>query len=729
MTGAPPPRVRIGPAAPLVGLAVLELAYVSWFLHEPLPNAANAGATRLTRADLLWEALPGIVPGVRFGRSHLGRALLELRHVGNLPQRLPIVLAAALIAGAAVALGDCALGALGIRRRLHPLERIPLAYGLGTTGLALATLGLGRLGRLSPAPIRLGLGFLIASAVAWEGRGGLRRGDRRDPDDGGPDRPASVLGHRPSALLGLAVLVGPFLVLMALGAMVPTAEYDALEYHLQGPKEYYLAGRIGFLPHNVYTSMPAGVEMLHLLGMVVLGDWWRGALVGQLLIAAFAPATAALVAMAVRRRASGRAAWVAAVAYLTTPWVVRLAVLPFVEGPLGYFEAALLWAMPWGLGPEHGLARDGKEGASAPSVPTPIWLLAGLLAGGAMACKYPALVAAAVPFGLIAGIEALRRRSGRIALAFGVGGAVVIGPWLIKNVADTGNPVYPLAYRVFGGRHWDAARDAKWWEAHRPRAVSTRALADGVAEVAGRSDWQSPLYAALAPLALLRRGSRRFALALWGLVTYLFLTWWLLTHRVDRFWLPLLPAAAALAGLGADWTSHRAWSALLAAILAVGIAANLTLASTPLMTGTLAWTGDLVALRAEIPAQVNPPLARLDAELPPGAKVLLVGQASAFHVRHPVVYNTVFDREILETIAAGRPPAQIRAALAALGVTHVYVDWSEIARHRHPGGYGFTSFVTPELFARLVAAGVLGPPATVGEQQKLYAVRAAPGVP
>ena len=76
-----------------------------------------------------------------------------------------------------------------------------------------------------------------------------------------------------------------------------------------------------FLPHNVYTSMPFGVEMLHLLGMEVLGDWWWGALAGQLVVAAFAPVSAALVAVTARRWASPRAAWVAAAVYLTTPWV------------------------------------------------------------------------------------------------------------------------------------------------------------------------------------------------------------------------------------------------------------------------------------------------------------------------------------------------------------------------------------------------------------------------
>ena len=59
-------------------------------------------------------------------------------------------------------------------------------------------------------------------------------------------------------------------------------------------------------------------------------------------------------------------------------------------------------------------------------------------------------------------------------------------------------------------------------------------------------------------------------LALWLFVTYLFLTWWFLTHRLDRFWLPMLPALAILAGAGADWIRTRGWSILLAIVMTLG---------------------------------------------------------------------------------------------------------------------------------------------------------------
>ena len=128
-------------------------------------------------------------------------------------------------------------------------------------------------------------------------------------------------------------------------------------------------------------------------------------------------------------------------------------------------------------------------------------------------------------------------------------------PWLAKNVVDTGNPVYPLAYRVFGGRDWDAGPRDAVDDGPRPAADlgqprwPTRSSTSPAGPTGNRrSTPRWPRW----PCSGAR--SRRLAWALWGYVAYLFLTWWLLTHRLDRFWLPLLPALAVLAGLGADWT-------------------------------------------------------------------------------------------------------------------------------------------------------------------------------
>jgi hypothetical protein len=268
------------------------------------------------------------------------------------------------------------------------------------------------------------------------------------------------------------------------------------------------------------------------------------------------------------------------------------------------------------------------------------------------------------------------------------------------------------------------AMNQKWSNIHGPRPVTASLFRDSVVDVAGRSDWQSPLYAALAPLAFLRPQSRRFATVAACYVISIFLTWWFFTHRLDRFWLPLLPSFAVLAGLGADWTRKRGWTIFLSFVMSLAIITNLAYSTTAL-TALNEWTGDLRVLRKSVPERLNKSLTRVDAELPRDAKILLVGQAAVFHVEHQIVYNTVFDDEIFETLTRDKTPEEARQAFERLGITHIYVDWFEIERYRSPGNYGFTSYVTPAEFEKLVKAGVIGAPEEMGARQELYQVKRA----
>ena len=692
------PSRQFGIGALVFALAIvtLEVAWLGWFLWEPLPNAGG----EIRRWMFLGRAFPYVIPDVEPGQSYFGMALGELSHLEFLPQRLPLLLAAGLIGLAALALGRLALRALGLLDSLSSLERLPAGFGLGASLLGVVTLIFGRLGMLSPWPVRLGLTALILGEVGWT----IRR--RRNPSD----TPAVAVPWW--GLGSLAAITGPFLLMMTLAAMLPTIDYDAIEYHLQGPKEYFQSGRITFLPHNVYTSMPFSVEMLHLLGMEVLNDWWGGPLVGQLLIAVQAPLAAIFIALTAARFGSWRAAWFAVVVYLTTPWIYRLGVLPYVEGPLCFYHAGLVWgaSIAW-------IEAD-------PSRRWRLWAVVGGLAGGAMACKYPALISAVIPFGIVALADAIRRRSAKGLLAYGLAWGVIITPWLAKNVIDTGNPVYPLGYNVFGGAFWDAAMDQKWRNAHGPRPISGALLWRSIVDVVGRSDWQSSLYVALAPLAFLRPGTRKFAAAVCGLIVYIFMTWWLFTHRLDRFWLPLLPAAALLSGLGADWIRSRAWNAFLGVLLFLSIATNLAYSTTAL-TGLNEWTSDLTKLRDSVPVMLNPSLHQLDTDpaFASNKKVLMVGQAAVFHVNRPIVYNTVFDEEIFEQVAKGQTPEAVRERLSKLDIGWIYVDWRDIERFRSPGNYGFTDFIRPAEFDRLVKAGVLEPPVALSAGRDLYRVR------
>ncbi len=234
------------------------------------------------------------------------------------------------------------------------------------------------------------------------------------------------------------------------------------------------------------------------------------------------------------------------------------------------------------------------------------------------------------------------------------------------------------------------------------------AIADLAARVGGvllASDWLNPLAVPLAALAFFYRSQRRLVRWLAGYALFLLAAWWLLTHRIDRFWVPVLPVVSLLAGIGATWKDGRTWRWALAAWLAVGLSYDFVVLGSGVVADSR-WFVALESLRAAA-QQLRPAHVRLDKLVPPGKRVLLVGDATPFDLRASAIYNTVFDSSILEQLARDRSPAELAGTLDELGIAYVYVDWAEVARYKSPGNYGFTPFVEPAVFARLEAAGVL----------------------
>jgi len=602
-------------------------------------------------------------------------------------------------------------------------SRFVLATGVGLATLSLLTLACGLLGMLER---RLLIGIPAAAlacelALWWR----AKRSSTVDLESSS-GQPTSSGNSGRVLLFPLAViwLIGCvailFLFFQFAGASLPSIDFDVKEYHLQGPREFFEQGRITRLPHNVYTSFPFLTEMLSLAGMVVADDWWWGALVGKSLLAAFAPLTALTLFAAGRRWWSTGTGLAAAMIYLTIPWTTRVSIIAYTEGGLCFFLAATLLAVS--LAVERTRSSEPAGGA---------WLLAGLLAGSGMACKYTGLVQVVIPasVALVASIVVARgawplekrteaNRAGlRMAALFGLGVALTIGPWLLKNLVETGNPVYPLGYTLFGGEDWGEPDNIKWRAAHSSSDYSPSSLAGGLLDVVSRNDWQSPLVFGLAPLAVLVSLRRRQVACLWLLVAWLFVSWWGLTHRLDRFWVPILPVVSLLAGIGLTWCQRPAWWRPCAVVVVLGLAYNIavvTVTSPRSVIGYNAFLGDLDMAR-KAAATTAPAVGAvnewLDEQAGVRQHVLCVGEAQVFDARFPVHYNTVFDRSLLEEWCGdGRGGLAdvkvIRERLVEHDVGWVLVNWQEILRYRTT--YGYTEFVTPELFGRLREMGVLG---------------------
>ena len=515
------------------------LLYVASFLQVRLASFGVDSATGLpmTRAEFLVLLMqsPGFLLQQWTGGAWSRVGVLD---------RLPVLAGAALWLVACWAPGRCLLRAIQVDRKMSTCELGVYSFAVGLSVLSLSTLAIGLCGDLHvPALI------VVAPVACWAFEIVWRLRQRRANCNTRPTRSStSTMPSRP--MRWQWAVCAPFALLLVLSALLPPWAFDARCYHLQAPKEFAASGFIGFVPHNVYANMPLGAEMHALAAMVLwpgADGWWFGTLVGKVVIAACTILTSVGLYASASRFASPRAGAIAAVTYISIPWILYVSTTGLIDGVVAmYFALALLAALRWAT-------AAGDTSLSWPA-------LSGVLAGSAVACKYPAVLFVAVPLLLFVCAIAFHRtrrqtsrgtlrETARAGLVFVVAATASCGLWLAKNAVLTGNPTYPLLYDVFGGETRTEAKEDQWSRVHSPprddfgRTHSIGQAVESAVRVLWSSNWLSPLVWPLCAAGLWLARDRRMAWGLGASIVAYFALWWLLTHRIDRFWLPVLPAA------------------------------------------------------------------------------------------------------------------------------------------------------------------------------------------
>ncbi len=603
---------------------------------------------------------------------------------------------------AAVGLGWWAITPL--RLPDMPLRwQLVAAAGVGIGLLSLLVLVLGWLGVLHRV---VWVVLLVAMMAACVVRAGIHV--RRSAALSGTDRP---FRWRADHLLWLPAVA--FLLIGLLAATIPpglnwpheAGGYDVLEYHFGGPKEYWLAGRVLPLPHNLYTYLPASAEMLYLLAFVIKGGPFDGVYLAQLLNASLAIWAVAAAWLAGREFGPVQGTLAGTLA-ATCPWLAYLSGVAYVEN--GMLFACML-----------SLAVIVRIHANPTCRHGSWYLLAGLVAGLACGYKYTAVPMVALPIGLVAtwlGWRAATRRPLAPAM-FAAGVVITFGPWLMKNARVAGNPVFPLAHAALGYRPavWSNELAARWDRAHEPqddeRAAGAR-IGRLWQRVLGEGNYGPAIFlAALLALPAVFGSHRRLTIACLVIIAVQTITWLTATHLLARFAVPLIAPLVVLAAVGFSslgsaraGTAHRL--AMIAAIV-VGMGANLVHLGRLYYHHTRdpdgqprGWFGvHLAAAEAQPINRCTPPK---------GTRVWMVGEARAFYVARPCVYHVVFSRDPLAEFARTGPTGrQLLDWFRQRGITHVYVNWAEIDRFRRPGNYGWDEAVNESLFASMRSAGAV----------------------
>ncbi len=488
-------------------------------------------------------------------------------------------------------------------------------------------------------------GAAVALAVPAVGLLGWVRGGRRGP-------------------------LGILLVATVAGAPVwlaPPVFYDSLVYHLGMPWSWLVNGSMAPVPHNLFSNFPLAASAVY-LGPVRLG---LPSVAAGLHWAAMTLAAMAAVSLA-GRLGAGRWAWLAALCTVSVwhgLWVGGL--------------AAADWFVVLGV---TVVASEiaGELGTGAPGRP---WM-AGLGLGLALAAKYTAAVPAAA---VLAALVAVRPRAVRWAGATG-GIAVAAGSfWFVRNLLITGNPVYPLAWNLIGGRGWDAATNSRYLAAMRAGAGGPVAVLRGLARLPGLDrglgPWVWVAFALMVATALSVRRQKPTVVWAAGAVG-LGAVGWAATAQLPRFALPLVPilgagAAASLASVRRPVIRGAVAVALFLGCLA-GAArwAGFTFGT----AGWAAWWHDADGWRHAVTVDDPMPAYRAAARLLPGdARILLVGEARSFGCPRPYHASSARDVQLVQAVVESAGTARDAArVLGRAGFTHLLIAWGEIRRLHAP---------------------------------------------
>jgi hypothetical protein len=409
---------------------------------------------------------------------------------------LLVQLAVLAASGAAGLLALRAAGALPRDPHEHLLAGVATGLGLAS----IVGLGLAAAGVLRPLPLA------VAGAIALVA--------------GGPSLIAALRAVRAPRGVMTWILVGVCAVLLLVEAptwFAPPVGGDQEKYHLVYPRLYALAGGLVPTPWTFWGQQQWLENFLFAIAFALRGD-----VLARLLNAVTGVMAALALATLARRHLGDRLGAVAGAVFFTTGMCWSQMTRAGTDTSVVLYASLAVSAfLDWASGERAGdLRRAG--------------IMAGLAGGSKiMALLVPTLVGLGVLAVLVRRRPPLGRALGP-ALGFGVLALVLLSPWYVRNLVETGNPLYPFGESVFPGRNWSkeaAAYLDLYYDQYRTTEASQRGGKPYKGTEVARFPWDltmhpesfekgkrqgedtSPWTLAFIPAVVLLRERRREALA------------------------------------------------------------------------------------------------------------------------------------------------------------------------------------------------------------------------
>lgn len=618
-----------------------------------------------------WLAWPVLAAWAWFVlRSYYGRfpvnvdALFVIlapgQYAGNLfsvlPGHLLNLLAAAAFLFACFAAGRLALRAAGFVFS-GVLEEAAFSCGAGLGVLAAWVFLLASFKLLYLWPVALFLGAAFLAGI-WD----LAR------------RPLAPSAASPSDFglweLGALLLLLPAMLLNLAGALGPEIFYDSLVYHLAVPNYYVIKHGFAPMDYNFYANLPFTHGMIYAAALLAKGE----TLAKFVNYAAGLLSAAAVLAMGARWFSLRAGLWAALFSY-TVAHAMFASWSAGTEALLTLFSVLSLYAV---------LRRE--EGRR--------WLwLSAAFAGLAMGVKYTGLFTAVGVMAVYAWGE--RRRPGEALkglLLFTLVSSVFVVPWLVKNWLYTGNPFFPFLAGIFGTGPLSDPQKLKDFAVHAAQLppLSERLLVPWRVSMGmiANSEYFGPLFILLLPAAFLLGAPGAPAGALWTFFLAAF-AGWSVTSSMVRFLMPAYPAAGLLMAAYLFSPGHRALKMVLKAAALVVCLTGVYWSGLVFyeqgrwrpLSGAVDKEDYLSRTQPTYPYSAYSAIKYVNEQLPPGSRVLFLGDERSFYMKKDFLVSSVYDRcAAVEYAAAAKDGEDLYARLKADGFTHILLNTAEAIR-------------------------------------------------
>ncbi len=479
-------------------------------------------------------------------------------------------------------------------------------------------------------------------------------------------------------------------------ALAPELDYDALEYHFGALTTYLADGRIHFLESNTYANFPALTEMLYLTAMILEGD-----ISAKLINFFFGIMCVAAIICFCKKYFSLTAGLVSAAVFYIYPLTGVVSAQAFIDLGLTFFTFMGLWSIINWFDCSCSMEKEPSKNK---------WVaLTGIYCGLACSCKYTALLlslgvivllmAGSVVLGKISGfkrknknditldsIESIPFKKLLIAVVgIGIISLAVACPWYIKNYMATGNPFYPLLYKIFNNSNWDTVRELRFCRAHAPGDISIWNLLKTPWDMTISNNTASLVFIFFLPLFVFLRKKEKIILYLAGFAIIFYICWFYFTHQIDRFFMPVLPVLAIICGYTfSRLKDEKVIGLIIKTVLISSLIFNIYVFN--LIICSLNPWGVALGYETEDDflsryLQVYNAFKYLNKNLTQDHRVLVVGEARIHYIKVPFLSNTVLDQSLLETIIQpGDSLEKIRQNFKDRGLTHILINWVEWKR-------------------------------------------------